>query len=98
MIGYGVSSRVLNNLNNDAIKQQLKAGIPVLAQVTDAYFGGRGVSHFVVYTAVGSSGFWAHDPDIEGANFYISFAASDKALAETKSLGETPYIGVIPVI
>ncbi len=97
MAGYGVRNSVQNNVNNDTIKQQLQAGLPVLAQVTDFYFGGRGVGHFVVYCAVGSSGFWVNDPDIEGANFYISFANSDKALSETKSFWPVPYVGIIPV-
>ena len=96
LTGYGVQNSVQANVNNDMIKQQLQAGLPVLAQVTDAYFGGRGVGHFVVYIAVGSNGFWVNDPDIEGANFHISFADSDKALSQTSSFWPTPYVGIIP--
>lgn len=98
MIGYGVQNGVQTNVNNDTIKQHLQAGLPVLGQVTDAYFGGRGVGHFVVYCAVGSHGFWVNDPDIEGANFYISFSDSDKALSETKSFWPIPYVGIIPAM
>jgi len=98
LAGYGVRSHVQNNLTNEVIKQQIQAGLPVIPQLTDLYFGGRGVSHFVVYYAVGSSGFWVNDPDIEGANFYISFANSDKALSETKSFWPVPYVGIIPAL